>query len=444
VDCWHTSKGESQSLLYFKPIEELKASAISKLTRSHVISDHPGFDSNLSVGALVVNFQHKIETTKEQLTHSIADELISQNHLETELSAQITDSQANGGLAEIDDGSIHKFVNVTFNDMVVCEFCNKKIWFKNAYRCAYCGYIIHIKCYEKTIGKTICGRFFSKTGAAPNKASPETQDEQFVEVALPAEQPNRRSVSPSQFSLMSQSSEASTGSRNLVSNFFSGIRQRRVNKAAQETQSSSFTNTLSSKTNTFLNSISIGLANRGKTAAINEAKTSTDKKLDDSVDLDDFKDIDPSEEKFFGIELFDELPLDERKGKFEEMIQKYQSTIEMMTKLKSDLDKELAGVLKAKQTSKTSRADDRKSQVLASQQEEQLKSQIKHLEDQIKCVVFLLMQCQIGLENCNDALMSRNGQFGLIEAAGGANEIVIPEINVDQIEADSEFKSDEN
>jgi len=158
-------------------------------------------------------------------------------------------------------------------------------------------------------GKTICGRFFSKTTNQNAKQDEkqtkitESQDDQFVDIGLPPEQqqnsaqlnastsPNQRSISPSQFSLMSQSSDTSTGSsRNLVSNFFSGIRQRRINNnnnKAQEAQSS-FSSTLSSKTNTFLNSISIGL--RNKAAPVNDiSKANNDKKMDDSVDMDDFK-----------------------------------------------------------------------------------------------------------------------------------------------------------
>jgi hypothetical protein len=59
------------------------------------------------------------------------------------------------------------------------------------------------------------------------------------------------------------------------------------------------------------------------------------------------------------------------------------------------------------------------------------------------------MQCQIGLENCNDSLMARNGQFNvdvpvLSTNIESANEVIIPEINVDQIEADGELGSDEN
>ena len=40
-----------------------------------------------------------------------------------------------------------------------------------------------------------------------------------------------------------------------------------------------------------------------------------------SSDIDEFKDVDPSEEKFFGSELYDELPIEERKLKYQETVE---------------------------------------------------------------------------------------------------------------------------
>ena len=65
----------------------------------------------------------------------------------------------------------------------------------------------------------------------------------------------------------------------------------------------------------------------------------------------------------------------------------------MMTKLKMELEKELGAAGGAAQSS------NRNSGPIY---QEKIRSQIKHLEDQMKCVVFLLMQCQIGLESCNE------------------------------------------
>jgi hypothetical protein len=89
VDCWMTSKGETQTTAYFKPLEELKASSIisrfldfkiqieififlfffklifvylSRNPRNHVISDHPGFDPNISVGCLTLHVSHRLHS----------------------------------------------------------------------------------------------------------------------------------------------------------------------------------------------------------------------------------------------------------------------------------------------------------------------------------------------------------------------------------------------
>ena len=88
----------------------------------------------------------------------------------------------------------------------------------------------------------------------------------------------------------------------------------------------------------------------------------------------------------------------------------------MMTRLKSDLEKELDANLKNKPLKVTksflsgssSTESSRKALNISNQQESQLRSQIKHLDDQMRCVVFLLMQCQIGLENCNETFNQPN------------------------------------
>ena len=141
VDCWNTSKGETQTTVHFSPLDEFKASAASKLSRSHVISDHPGFDSSISVGALTINFQHKLKkdqdttTTTEaqqiendevdipQLTETIVEELVEQN--KNQIIFHKTEKILNDNL--VDDGSIHKFYSVQFNESVACEFCHKKV-----------------------------------------------------------------------------------------------------------------------------------------------------------------------------------------------------------------------------------------------------------------------------------------------------------------------------
>ena len=119
----------------------------------------------------------------------------------------------------------------------------------------------------------------------------------------------------------------------------------------------------------------------------------------------------------------------------------------MMTKIKEELEKELEielksklGKTKSKQFKHVLSSASLSGASFPSQNEHQIKSQIKHLDDQIKCVAFLLMQCQIGLENCNDILVTREDSLTSTTITATPQEIVnqmeIPKICIDQIEVD--------
>ena len=73
----------------------------------------------------------------------------------------------------------------------------------------------------------------------------------------------------------------------------------------------------------------------------------------------------------------------------------------MMTKLKSEMDKELKILMSSDQP-----ASEERSPGLKNHQIVQTKAQIKNLEEQMKSVVFLLMQCQIGLETCGEVILT--------------------------------------
>lgn len=118
-----------------------------------MLSDHPGFNSNLTIGSLTVSFQHQLqsselceseslqqinqptnanlEETKQFLANKIADELIEQKNIQSEFNKnQIVLNNNNlNGLIENADESAHKFIHYQFNDTVACEFCNKKVSF---------------------------------------------------------------------------------------------------------------------------------------------------------------------------------------------------------------------------------------------------------------------------------------------------------------------------
>ena len=96
---------------------------------------------------MIVNFKHNIEDSNQRpptepasdlirtdsknvgrdLSEKIASELVDQNKLEADYKFQLLNPDANL-TNQVDDGSIHKFASIQFNDIVICEFCNKKVW----------------------------------------------------------------------------------------------------------------------------------------------------------------------------------------------------------------------------------------------------------------------------------------------------------------------------
>lgn len=414
IDCWSTTKGESQSTFYFKPIEEMRASAVSRITKSHVISDHFGFDCNMALGNLTINFQHLINnqqvTEKKEIASRIAQEIVEKCSSDQEKKNQTADTGDNaiGPNTENDDGSVHKFMFVQFNQIVNCEICKRKIWFKSAYKCAYCGFIIHQKCYDNAINKTICQRFFAQNGNMDGHDMIDEQnewahDDSFVilsETESVQSKPNKkRSRSPSETSVTSNLSDGFvvSNARAKVTSFFNGLRQRNVGKGEP-----SETKSKSSASSNFL-----GYMRKKKDSKFTD-KEKMGRIMDENLE-DEFKDMDPtSDDKLFGTELFDDLEDSERKIKYEEQIAKYQNTIDMMSKLKMDLEAELELI-------QTHKLVQDKKQVI--QQENSVHTQITHLNEQIKCVMFLLMQCKMGLESLN----SKDQQLPEPSSVGGGS-----------------------
>lgn len=174
-----------QATYHFNPIEEFKATAaISRLTRSHVINDHPGYEPSLAMGTITVNIQHNLDPSQpsdqqpqsvtvkttattatnlstsssessssssssspsqqnsknsssisrsideKSLANTIAQELVEQKEKEIEL---IKKNWNGGGFVDDveDDGTTHKFVNITFTETVTCQSCNKKVNIKS-------------------------------------------------------------------------------------------------------------------------------------------------------------------------------------------------------------------------------------------------------------------------------------------------------------------------
>jgi hypothetical protein len=143
-------------------------------------------------------------------------------------------------------------------------------------------------------------------------------------------------------------SSASSTSKKLVSSFLTGIRQRRWHPASNPNNGTSASTASANNSKTgILKSFNLNLS-RNKSTTSNSTTTSqsnTTSKLQVAVapstnnsnmisnisanlldnissvsgDLEEFKDIE-NEEKVYGTELFDELPMNERRFKLEEQV----------------------------------------------------------------------------------------------------------------------------
>jgi hypothetical protein len=102
-----------------------------------------------------------------------------------------------------------------------------------------------MKCYEKAFGKTICSRFFSKNKSSnePNLKINNVEndlnlnEDTFEMVNSSACDKNSLFGDGDQISINSSSSNVNS-TRSIVSNFLSGIRQRRTNTNQSESQNS--------------------------------------------------------------------------------------------------------------------------------------------------------------------------------------------------------------
>lgn len=202
-----------------------------------------------------------------------------------------------------------------------------------------------------------------------------------------------------------------------------------------------------------------------------KAADTNDTNSDDiSLDADEFKDMEQNDDKLYGTELYNELPYEERRIKFEEnvsfkikrlniqdsrfinlvyirlcKINKYRSSIDDMTRMREELSKELEAIQSAKEsTSSTSSSSG--SETSSRQAEAILRSQIKHVSEQIKCVGFLLMQAQLGLEAINDEMIFQKKSSSSLASSSSPPRPpppppVIPELDVQQTSDESRVEA---
>ncbi|KAH9503112.1 hypothetical protein Btru_069981, partial [Bulinus truncatus] len=124
-------------------------------------SIHKGWDPNQMYGSIQLDFCfHPYFLTSLQrrsLASCRAEAVQLQNEL-FERSAKASvfkDSSAKSGKRKEGKGH-HQFDSANFTTATFCDFCGKKIWMKEAFKCKICHMVCHKKCLAKCLINTVC------------------------------------------------------------------------------------------------------------------------------------------------------------------------------------------------------------------------------------------------------------------------------------------------
>ncbi|XP_050674234.1 PDZ domain-containing protein 8 isoform X2 [Leptidea sinapis] len=110
-----------------------------KFSKSHKLATHAGFEPCLCFGDALVWWEWEgVGTTRTTPRRATESRSYSQPH--SQKPAIIT----------------HDFVRTHFHRSTQCDFCNKKIWLKDAMQCRNCGLCCHKKCVTKCQESSPC------------------------------------------------------------------------------------------------------------------------------------------------------------------------------------------------------------------------------------------------------------------------------------------------
>ena len=103
-----------------------------------------------------------------------------------------------------------------------------------------------MKCYDKAFGKTICPRFFSKNKQInSNELDAASLNSQYESFEMINTNNQMEPMDKTNDDLLAHSSSGTSTTRSLVTNFLSGIRQRRNHSESQNQNSFSLLNSFS-------------------------------------------------------------------------------------------------------------------------------------------------------------------------------------------------------
>ncbi|XKL67286.1 hypothetical protein PGB90_002777 [Kerria lacca] len=310
--------GHKRRIFYLSPPNQLKNETYS------LLSTHPGFNSNLCYGDITLGVKF---TSSDTLTPSLS------SNENTPISLSPTKGktpilfETTANLSDLDTeliASVHEFDKIIIDKQAKkCEFCQNKIWFKEATQCLKCGLICHKKCVSKC-EKTEC----------PATSSEYNIIDDNIEIATQA-----ISINPEIITTAPDNNETSTFSKNKISEFLANVKGIRRSGSASSLAPPSNTDTPinpthslpqtpnhspcpSRKSSVFSNDVTLfectAVDNEVKLALENLMSMPQDERFLESV-------------KISGKKLCVELPSEQREKRINEIISKIRVYIEEET-----------------------------------------------------------------------------------------------------------------
>lgn len=141
------------------------------------LRNHPGLKESLCCGDITLIFHHNPSLT--DCDESILEKVESLNE-----SAPEDESQEKDTLESLEPPK-HQFILTQFYFPTRCSYCNKKVWTKVAFQCRTCAMICHKKCLRNCMDYTHCAQQQSKSAQDKKEEKNEENKGSVVESSAP-------------------------------------------------------------------------------------------------------------------------------------------------------------------------------------------------------------------------------------------------------------------
>ncbi|CAF2160450.1 unnamed protein product [Rotaria magnacalcarata] len=160
IDAHMSFKRETSMTLNFQSAYTSKPNLKSIQTNSKSkklaeLSTHRGYDDNMAHGFVTIDMKHEPTTEKKLDSNEKTQSVLVKNDKKNRDQPISSSEEHKSSLAS---SYSHLFEDHTFSVKTLCANCNSKIWIPSGRLCRYCFIAVHKKCEKKWIIEHVCTR----------------------------------------------------------------------------------------------------------------------------------------------------------------------------------------------------------------------------------------------------------------------------------------------